>query len=325
MLIILPIVLGLSAFHLSKFIRINATMLYLVAMVIAGFSIVLPTTEWTNIINSGLLGLSFLIVVMYTGAFTRGSQIKRQLGSVRREYAILGFILITPHAYLNIVDTIINYSPLSYFGILTYLFMIPLFITSFKYVKSKIRTSKWIKYHRLSYFLYFTLFIHSINVSPIEDVLTYYIIFGTYSIIKLGGYYFKSYPYLKATTITLVIGVSGMVFITDLPGYFEEPINLMENNNFEDGVYIGTARGYRGLTAEVTVLIKNNNIEYVIVNDCGCTPYADEGYFSDSAYQIASDITILNRTDVDSVTGATKTSEAVNKAVINALEKAIAN
>ena len=322
MQILLPILIALSAFYLSKFIRTNSTLIYLVAIVLASASIMNTNSTYLSIINTGLLGLSFYIIVMYTGVLEKGSKIKKKLSSVRREYAIIGFIFLTPHAYLNIYNSITNVMPLELLGLLAYLLMIPLFITSFKLIRINIPTSSWLKLHRFSYLVYFLMLLYIIRISEPRIAVLYTIIYGVYSVLKLSTFFEKK-ALLKATTFTLLISVSSLFFINDVTSYFDDPYDIITSNSFVDGTYIGYAKGYRNLDTVVRVVITENKIEYVIIDKCGCTPIIHSDEYINAAFQTANDIRVYNRTDIDSIAGSTKTSEAINQAVINALKNAI--
>jgi len=321
MQIILPILLVLCAYYFSKSIRINSILLYVIATLLASASL-LYNSEIFSLITTGNLGLSFLIVVMYTGTLKGGSKIKKQLSSVRKDYAILGFIFITPHAYLHMIDSIQDKIPLQYLALFAFILMIPLFVTSFKFVKTKMQTSNWLRLHQIAYIIYLLLFLHLINVSNGSNVVVYYTIFGLYSFFALNKR-FSSYTYVKAATITILVGSTSLIFVNNIVDYLDEPTNSIEGNVFEDGVYIGYAKGYQNIDTIVRVGIEDNQIEYIIIEECGCTFYTNDGYFANIAYQMATEIRIQNRTDIDSIASATQTCNAVKKAVINALDAAL--
>ncbi len=322
MQILLPLLLVLSAYYLSKYIRTNSIILYIAALLISAISIMLPTSAYTTLVNNGTVGVSFLLIVMFTGALKRGSQIKKRLSSVRREYAILGFMFIVPHSYLHIYESIIAHIPLDVISLLAVILMVPLFVTSFKIARSKMATSSWIQLHKIAHIIYLLIFLHAIRVSDVSHIIPYYIIFGTYFFLKLY-HRFSKYNILKATTITVTLGVISLVFVNDAPKYFIEPMNIIEDNHFQDGTYIGYSKGYQKIDTVVRVSIQDNTISYVIVDECGCTPYVKDDRYVDTAYAIANEIKDQNRTDIDAITGATDTSYAINEAVIDALKHAL--
>jgi DMSO/TMAO reductase YedYZ heme-binding membrane subunit/uncharacterized protein with FMN-binding domain len=312
----------LCAYYFSRFIRTNSIIIFIFALLLSAITILVPNSIVTTFIANGTIGVTFLLIVMFTGALKKGSKIKKQLSSVRNEYAILGFIFITPHAYLYIYESIVNQIPLEIMGILIYILLLPLFVTSFKLIRNNIPTSSWLKLHRLSYFAYLLIFLHSIRVTEFRHIIAYSILFGTYSIIKLNNY-FEKHSIIKATAITLVVTTGSIFLITDFDSYLNVPYNIMEGNEFEDGTYIGYSKGFHNSDTVVRVQIENNQIKYVFIEDCGCTPNVDQDKYFDVAFDIANEIKDENRTDIDAISGATKTSIAVNNAVIDALEHAL--
>ena len=322
MLLILPILFALCAYYFSKFIRINSLIIYIIALLISAFAVLVPTSPITLLITNGTIGISFLLIVMYTGVLKRGSKIKYQLNTVRSEFAILGFIFISPHVYQTIYESIINQIPLDYFGILIYVLLVPLFITSFKVIRKTMPTSTWLKLHRISYLVYLLIFLHAIQVADLNHIIFYVLIFASYSILKLNQYLTK-HSLLKATAITLVITSGSILLLTDFDSYINDPFNIIEGNEFEDGTYIGYSRGFHNIDTVVRVEIENNEIKYVFIEECGCTQNVEQDRYTNVAYAIANTIKTENRTDIDAISGATKTSDAINNAVIDALQHAI--
>lgn len=85
---------------------------------------------------------------------------------------------------------------------------------------------------------------------------------------------------------------------------------------YEDGTYEGEATGMELL--KVSVEVKDGEIASVEVTEHN----ESEGYSEPALEQIPEAIAENNSTDVDAVSGATVTSEAIKEAVANALEGA---
>ena len=322
MQIILPLIISLFAYYFSKQIRLNSTIIYLIAIVVASFSLMNLQNSYFNIIQTGVLGLSFYIVVMYTGALKKGSNIKKQLRSVRKEFAILGTIFIIPHALLYIYYAFSNTVPIEWAGFLAFLLIMPLSISSFNLIKQTVKTSQWIKLHRSAYFVYGLLFIHLVITSVNHVGLYYIMIFSFYLFLKLKNYVFNSKILLKSSLIIIsIVGASGFALQT-LSQIYYIPYNIIESNQFEDGTYIGESKGYRQTDTILSVTIENNRITNIEMMSCGCTADIDEGFYLESAYLQLIDIVKENRTDIDSIAGATVTSRAIDDAVVDALNKA---
>jgi len=321
--ILLPISLGIIAFYFSKQIRIYSTPLYFFAIIISSFAIMNSTNDVFAIINSGFLGFSFYIVVMFTGAFSKGSSLNKKLRSVRNTYSILGFILISAHAYYYILEAITYVTPIEIYGLVAYLLILPLTLISFQSIRKSMATSKWIKYHRLAYLIYALIWIHLIVVAPVDYGIVYCLIFGYYVFLKLKNYAFNRNGLSKATLISIILTTAGLVIVYDYEIHEVEQSNILENNDFIDGIYEGHAIGYRNDEVKVKVTINNNEVINIILIDCGCTPYSNEGKYLVSSYEMINQIVVNNRTDFDAIAGATDTTESIQEAVINALEKAI--
>lgn len=166
----------------------------------------LLTIEKTSI--RGLISISFFILVMYAGALNSKWIITKKLRSIRAELAILGCILLLPHGIVYFVrfliiklPKIINEGtyPVLYFsyiavGIVGFIVMIPLFITSFKKVRFKMQGTQWKKLQRWAYLFYFLAYIHIFLILLNEKELdwlrisSYTIIFISYMGLKLSKY-----------------------------------------------------------------------------------------------------------------------------------------
>ena len=83
---------------------------------------------------------------------------------------------------------------------------------------------------------------------------------------------------------------------------------------YADGVYTGSASGYRGMT-EVQVTVSNGMITEITVTSTG----DDSEYFSRAENAVINSILLSQTTDVDAVSGATFSSNAIMNAVKDAL------
>lgn len=90
----------------------------------------------------------------------------------------------------------------------------------------------------------------------------------------------------------------------------------MNNATFKDGTYIGVGEGYRG-DIKVSVVIKNGKIYKINI----LSTEDDEQFFS-KARKLTSSIITKQTADVDTVSGATFSSNGIIEAVSNALQKA---
>lgn len=183
--LLLLFILLFSAQFLWKFIKKNQIFLYLLFTLLSLlafiFSEVFIFMPWIK----GFLGLSLFYLVMIASALPNWT-IKKRLMSLRTEYSILGFITITPHALYNLALIIAGDISPTLFGIIAYIIMIPLFITSFISIRKKMKPKHWKNLQRFAYLVYLLLFIHLvIHFSlPINRIL-YIILLIIYASLKL--------------------------------------------------------------------------------------------------------------------------------------------
>lgn len=129
--------------------------------------------------NSGQVALSLLILVMLTGAFHKTSKIRKTLELARGEIAVIAFILLIPHALKNSNLALSGYNPT---GIIAYIIIIPLVITTFMFIRKRMKPKDWKNLHRLSYIAYLMIYIHmaiDINFDPANP----YVRFSSYAIL----------------------------------------------------------------------------------------------------------------------------------------------
>lgn len=164
------------------------------------------TLEKTSI--RGLISISFFILVMYAGALNSKWEITRKLLSIRAELAILGSIMMLPHGIIYFVRFLIlklpkiiseGTFPILYFtyiaiGIVGFIVMVPLFITSIKKVRRKIKGQQWKKLQRWAYLFYFLAYVHILFILLNEKEIdwlrfsSYTIIFASYMCLRLLKY-----------------------------------------------------------------------------------------------------------------------------------------
>lgn len=148
----------------------------------------------------GNVSISLFILVMFAGALNKKWNITKKLLRIRAANAILGSILIIPHCVMYIVRFIKKLTegkPITSFyivyllvGIVAFIIMIPLFITSFKKIRAKMKYDNWKKIQRWAYLFYFMSYIHIVlvllnNKVDLIKLITYTIIFVGYFIFKV--------------------------------------------------------------------------------------------------------------------------------------------
>ncbi len=98
----------------------------------------------------------------------------------------------------------------------------------------------------------------------------------------------------------------------------EEPLTT---NQYNDGIFEGSARGFRRGTTTVSITIKDDVITDIEIISNG----DDAPFFNRACDIIISEILELQDTDVDAVSGATFSSNGIMNAVADALNKAEIN
>ncbi|AIO18497.1 Sulfoxide reductase heme-binding subunit YedZ [Candidatus Izimaplasma bacterium HR1] len=196
-MITIPFILILSvlAIYKGNFIRKHNVKLYIGAIIFGIIVFALRNkVQITEPFNQGYLGLSFLYIVMMTGALRNKSNLRKKLMSVRREYSIIGFILVSPHALKYIVEFLQGVRSFEWLGVIPYAIMIPLFITSFMIVRKKFSFATWKKLQQFAYIVYILIFVHLIIVAKMPNLLVYIVLFVPYIVVKLKKEYliFKS-------------------------------------------------------------------------------------------------------------------------------------
>jgi DMSO/TMAO reductase YedYZ heme-binding membrane subunit len=203
----------LSLFFTSA-IRKNSKIFYWIASVIASGTTIyeifrlISDTKFQGLIfdfekasMKGNFSIAFFVLVMFAGALNPKWSITKKLLSIRAESAILGSILILPHGIMYLVRFIvklINNKPISALyiiylivGVIAFIIMIPLFITSLKKFRRKMKHIEWKKLQRWAYPFYLLTYIHIVLALLNDDEIdilklsVYSILFISYFILKL--------------------------------------------------------------------------------------------------------------------------------------------
>lgn len=179
------IVLIVFAVYQGKWIRKNNVKLYVMFTALSIISFLTRTKiPITEPFTQGYLGLSFLYVVMIAGAIENKSSIRKSILGVRREYSIIGFILISSHSLKYLSEFLLGDIRFEWFGVIPYVIMIPLFITSFMVIRRKLTLSTWKYIQKYAYVVYILIFIHLIVVAELPNLAVYILLFTPYILLK---------------------------------------------------------------------------------------------------------------------------------------------
>lgn len=149
---------------------------------------------------------ALFVAVMYAGAVPNGSKLMKFLMPIRGELSIIASILTLGHnisygmTYFRLLFTRPDRLPVNQLlaavcSLVMLCIMIPLFITSFKCVRRKMKGSSWKKLQRLAYGFYALIYIHVLLLtvpgaqkgsgSYLLTVLVYSVVFLTYGAMRI--------------------------------------------------------------------------------------------------------------------------------------------
>lgn len=327
MIIIITILLGVIAYYLNKQIRKNDQLLLVVVTTLA----VIGYLFNIELVTMGVLGLAFLMIVMFAGAFKKDSKVSKKLRSVRKEYSIYGVILLIPHAITYLFEFLAGTLSYEWFGIIAMIIMIPLFITSFTFVRKKMTPKTWKNIQKFSYLAYLLTFIHLMMVSSGANLIQYVLVFGIYFILKVWNYLFKKEQSLAKGIVTGFIIILMFMLSKDSLGLDHHHSSETNTNvgmtvssmTLSDGEYTGESTGFNDLSVEVKVAIVDGTISTIEVIQDGATEPHKGVDFEAAVYQLAEDIIQQQSTDIDTVSGATSSTIGLLNAVEAALNDAL--
>ena len=76
------------------------------------------------------------------------------------------------------------------------------------------------------------------------------------------------------------------------------------------------------MDTRVKITIKDNEISEIILLECGCTPNDSDGKHLAASHKILNEIINQQSTGIDGISGSTRSTTGITKAVIDALEQA---
>lgn len=143
--------------------------------------------EEATIVSLGYVGLGVFLVVMFTGVLNRG-QVKKRLTLVRAELSVIATLFILPHAlafseYLLEDVGVLNGTLSYYVGILAFLVMVPLSLTSFIFIRKWLGGKRWKSLHRFAYLFYALIALHLILIQN-DRMVPYIVLFSVYFLLK---------------------------------------------------------------------------------------------------------------------------------------------
>lgn len=342
------------AYYLKDSIRKNSKYYYIAALAIALVVVFVDTSSLPSFCSSfmstffyyGTVSTAIFTLVMYANAFRNGSIVQKTLMPIRAELSIIACILAYAHnIYAGKTYFVMLFTDSGRMSTLTICaciitmiliaLMTPLFITSFKPVRKKMKAKNWKKLQRLAYVFYMLIYVHimclmlplALNGMTVYiiDVIVYSIVFLGYGTLRLNKYYKKT---KKPIAIVLILAMYLALALAIALNFVDFSANdesgdtsiLEETSKYDidlssiaDGEYTGEGIGFNGIIT-VSVTIADGTIEKIkLVN------HDEEEEYMSSATNIRSDIIKAQSIDVDAITGATYSSIGIKDAVLDAL------
>lgn len=150
---------------------------------------------------NGYVSTFLFVVVMFIGVMSKRMSLTKHFMKIRAELAIIASLLIVPHMYVHGMKLIValmngkhlttNRIIYSIAGVIALIIMIPLFITSFNFVKRKLKGGMWKKIQRWSYMFYGLIYVHILfaylneKVVDVKNIVILSVIFGAYTVLRL--------------------------------------------------------------------------------------------------------------------------------------------
>lgn len=202
----------------KDFLKKHAAVCYVLAAVISAAVVVCTATgasaafpAWVRswiwpIFARSALSTALFAAVMYAGAVPNGSKLMKAVMPIRGELSIIASILTLGHnisfglTYFRLLFTQPDCLPVNQLlaaicSLVMLCIMLPLFITSFKCVRKKMKGSSWKKLQRLAYGFYALIYIHVLlltlpgaqkgNGSYLLTVVVYSVVFLTYGALRV--------------------------------------------------------------------------------------------------------------------------------------------
>lgn len=174
---VIIVIIGYKFKDLKKY----AIPLYLISILISGFTIYFNSSSLVQLVYKGIIGYAFLFVVMFMGVLPNKWTFTRNLKRSRGVFSILMFIFISSHAFLHLFME----WGIDLFGLGAFVLMVPLTIISFQLIRKEMNASDWFKIQKAAYVIYGLLFIHLLIVSSMTDKIFYAVYLTLYVNNKL--------------------------------------------------------------------------------------------------------------------------------------------
>lgn len=173
---------------------------------IAGIEGLLPRVVMgpiTLLLGKCMLSLALFVVVMYIGVFAEGSRVHQWLKPVRAELSILACILACGHMAVYLASYVprlggalgANVASALLVALALLVLLLVLGVTSFGFVKRRMRTESWKRLQRWAYVFFGLVYVHlMLMLAPaasrggeaaVASVAVYSVVFGAYAALRV--------------------------------------------------------------------------------------------------------------------------------------------
>ena len=178
--------LGVLAYYFFKPILKYKLIIYTLVWGIVGVSLLEKALPFLLPFFKGYVGFSFFYVVMIAGALPTQWKLTKVLKAIRAPYSVVGFIVLLVHPLHYAKEVLSQTRAIPYFGVLAFVVMIPLFVTSYMVVRKKMKPKSWKNLQKWAYLSYAALFVHLIiQASTTQNRIVAILLALIYLVLKL--------------------------------------------------------------------------------------------------------------------------------------------
>ena len=332
---------GLLLWAGHGFLRRHAVLCYVIACLLSLGTIALvwsgsvPDTRWiVPMFTQGGLAGGLFIAVMFAGAVPSHSRFYRLVIPIRGELSILASILTLGHNiafgktyFLRLFSGAAmawNLMAAAVCSLLMIAIMLPLFITSFRRVRRRMKGRSWKRLQRLAYGFYGLMYVHvlllnfpaaRLSAAAKLNIVLYSIVFLTYACMRTRKAVSRI-SHHAAAKLPLLFGLvfAALCLAIWLPQPAPEPAGT---TGYADGTYTGTGMGFNG-SITVSVTIEGGRMTDIRVLSAA----DDDEFFLTAESAIIPAALEAQSAEVDAASGATYSSAGLKAAISNALKAA---
>ena len=197
----------LKKYSLAFYVGFYAMMLLMIGINALGYYKNLSPIGkfYIDLFQRGVISTSMFIIIMFIGVFTKHNKLSKTFFTIRGEMSIIACLMALTH---NIIFGVVYFVNLfkkpsfmpaqvkiaAIISLILICLMIPLFITSFKCVRKKMKAKSWKRLQRLAYPFFILIYIHvmllfSMNVEKNRlSIIVYTLVYVSYVVLRLRKY-----------------------------------------------------------------------------------------------------------------------------------------